>query len=212
MQAHNIRPIRVAIAEACPVMQTGLITVIEAEMQMRVVATATTLHELIPLLHTRPVDVLVIDIVDMGAASMSLLQEIVQTHPQLSIVVFSGSLDFVPELLAVGVKAYVSQKESDEQLRLAIRAAKAKQRFLSPLAQDYVDRWTSRVDRHRLVPSEVLILKLMSQGLDTKPVADYLGISYRTVHNYVSKIRDKTGCTTRTQMVSWYQAVYGAAT
>ncbi len=190
-------------------MQLGLITAIEAEMQMQVVATASNFHELRPLLCMRTVDVLVIDVVDMGVASVSLLKDFIQTHLQLGIVVFSGSFDFVPELLAVGVRAYVSKKESDDQLRLAIRAVKAGQRFLSPLAQDYVDSCTIHLDRHRLVPTEVRILKLLAQGMDTKPVADYLGISCKTVHNYVSKIRDKTGCTTRTQMVSWYQTLYG---
>ncbi len=204
-------PIRVVIADACSVMRTGLTATIESESQMQVIATAAHRHELIPLLHMMPIDVLVIDVAGIGDAPVALLREITQAHPRLGIVVFSATIDFVPELLVVGVKAYVSHEEPDDQLHLAIRAAKAGQRFLSPVVEAYVERCGVPRDKDRLSPKELRCLMYVAQGLDNQEIADRMGVDLRTVQNYVWKIRKKTSCTNRAQMTCWYKRMYGRA-
>lgn len=202
--------IRVMVADDHPAMRRGLTTIIEAEAQMHVVADVGSFQALVSALARHETHVLILDLIGMGAIPDVYIRNLKQAYPHLGIVVFSGEVDFVSEMLDAGAAAYVVKSElEDDQVLLAIRAAKAGQRFLSPRAQEYVDCCAVQSDKYRLVPQEVRILKLIAQGLDTKPVADYLGISYKTVHNYISKIRDKTGCTTRAHMVSWYRTVYG---
>lgn len=192
-------------------MRTGLIQTIEAEPQMRVVASVAHRHELIHSLRASEADVLVIDPVGTGNAPVPLMRETSQAFPRLGIVVFSPIVDFVPELLAAGVHGYVAQKEPDDQLHLAIRAAKARQRFLSPLVQDYVDWCALPTDTDRLGPRELRCLAYMAQGLDNRAICLRMDVELRTVENYVSKIRAKTGCDSRVQMIDWHQMVYGDA-
>ncbi len=210
MQAHSTRPIRVAIADVCSVMRRGLIHTIESESQMRVVASAAHRHDLLHALRQSLPDVLVIDPVGTGHAPVPLVREILDLFPRLTIVVFSLFIEFVPELLATGVQAYVAQKEPDDQLLLAIRAAKARQRFLSPLVQDYIDCHAWPTHRARLGPRELLCLMYMAQGLDNQAICLRMDVELRTVENYVTKIRAKTGCESRPQMVAWYQLAYGS--
>ncbi len=202
-------PIRVLIADVYPVVRTGLITTIEADAHMQVVGTATCRHDLMTQLQTTNVDVLVINLIDMGDAPIAVLREIKQFHASLGVVVFAARADFAPELLAAGVYGYLSYEEPDQQLHLAIRAAKARQHFLSPLVQDYIDRCAMLTVKHRFVPRELQIIKYIAQGLDTKEIAKRLDLTYWTTRNYVSSIRKKTGWTTWPQMVSWYNAMYG---
>jgi DNA-binding NarL/FixJ family response regulator len=202
--------IRVIVADDHPAMRRGLTVIIEAEPQMHVVADAGCFQALSHLLAVHEVHVLILDLIGMGATPDVYIRKIKQTYPHLGIVIFSGEVDFVSEMLEAGAVAYVAKSElENDYLLLAIRAAKAGQHFLSPRVQEYIDCCAIGFEKYRLVPQEVRILKLLAQGMDTRPVANYLGISYKTVHNYVSKIRDKTGCRTRTQMVSWYQTIYG---
>ena len=203
------KDIRVLIADVYPVICTGLITTIEADAYMHVVGTATCRHDLIAQLKATDLDVLVINLIDMGGAPVSLLREIKQPYGRLGIVVFAATVDFAPELLAAGVKAYISYAEPDEHLHLAIRAAHARQKYLSPLTQDYMDRWAELATKHRFVPRELQIIKCIAQGMDTEEIARKLDINFWTVRNYVSSIRKKTGWTTWPQMVSWYHSMYG---
>ncbi len=203
-------PIRVIIADVYPVMRIGLITTIESDPEMQVVGVATHRQDLMPQLRMARGDVLVINLVHIGDAPVSLLQEIKQIYPRLRVVVFATTVDFAPELLAAGVKAYISYEEPDEQVHLAIRAAKAGQMYLSPLVQNYVDRCTSLVVKHRFAPRELEIIKCITHGLGTtKEIADRLGVELGTLHNYIWSIRKKTGWTTWPQMASWYRTVYG---
>ena len=204
-------PIYVVVADACSVMRTGLVQTIEAEPQMRVVASAAHRHDLIHCLRMTRADVLVIDPVGFGDAPIPLMREITQAYPRLGVAVFSAIVDFVPELLATGVHAYVAQKETDDQLHLAIRAAKARQCFLSPLIQDYIDCCALPIYKDRLGPRELRCLMYMAQGLDNQAICLRMDVELRTVENYVSKIRAKTGCDSRMQMIAWYQMVYGEA-
>ena len=201
--------IRVAIADACSVMRTGLVQTIEAEPLMHVVASAAHRHDLNQCLQAAQADVLVIDPVGMGDAPVPLMRDLTQAHPSLGVAVFSPIVDFVPELLLAGVHAYVAHKETEDQLRLAIRAAKARQRFLSPLVQDYVDCYILRPNRPRLSPRELRCLAYMAQGLDNQAICLRMDVELRTIENYVSKIRAKTGCDSRMEMIAWYQLVYG---
>ena len=203
-------PIQVAVADACSVMRTGLIQTIEAEPQMRVVANAAHRHGLTQALQLIHADVLVIDPVGMGETPVPLLREIMRTFPHTAVVVFSSFVDFVPELLAAGVCGYVAQKETDDQLRLAIRAAKVGQRVLSPLVQEYVDCHALPADRARFEPRELLCLRYMAQGLDNQAICLRMDVGLRTIENYVSRIRAKTGCKSRSQMAAWYHLVYGS--
>jgi DNA-binding NarL/FixJ family response regulator len=202
--------IQIIVADDHPAMRRGLTAIIEAEPQMHVVADAGCFQALPNLLARYQAHVLILDLIGMGATPDVYIRQIKQAYPRLGIVIFSAEVDFVSEMLEAGATAYVAKSElEDDHVLLAIRAAKAGQQFLSPRAQEYIDCHAIQSEKYRLVPQEVRILKLLAQGMDTRHVADYLGISYKTVHNYVSKIRDKTGCMTRTQMVSWYRTVYG---
>lgn len=204
------KPIRVFIADAYPIMRNGLITTIEAEPQMQVVGNVAHPDDLIAHLQSVSVDVLVINLVGMGDGAVAVIRELRRAYPRLAIVVVAGSVDFAPELLEAGVQGYISHAEPDEQLHLAIRAAKARQCFVSPLVQDYTDRCTILTAKHRFVPRELQIIKYMAQGLGTDEIAKCLDLNLMTVRNYVWRIRKKTGWTTWPQMVSWYNATYGS--
>jgi DNA-binding NarL/FixJ family response regulator len=208
-------PIKVVIADAHPIMRAGLATVIETEPLMRVVAAAAHGHDLIHHLDTRASHVLVIDLAALGDRPVALLRKLRRTYPQLGIVVFcpTADLDFTPEVLAAGADACVSKAESDDHLRLAICAARAGQRYLSPLAQSYVDQCvapTQPTADDRLAPREREALAYVVRGLENLDIADRMGVALRTVENYMTAIHKKTGCTTLAQMRVWYHRMYGA--
>lgn len=202
--------IRVLIADAFPIVRTGLVATIEAGAYMEVVGSAACRDDLKAQLQATAADVLIVNLVEMGDAPAALLREIKQAYQRLGIVVFATTVDFAPELLAAGASAYISYAEPDEHLHLAIRAAHARQTYLSPLAEECMDRWAGLATKTRLVTRELQIIRLMAQGMDVEEIARHLDLNHWTIRNYVSRIRKKTGWTTWPQMVSWYHTMYGS--
>ncbi len=203
------RRIRIIVADDHPIVRDGLIAILTGHHGIQVVATAASFQELTVVVHTVPAEVLILDIGGMGGSPLTLVERLTREQPMLSIIVFSSSVDLVPEMLQAGVKGYVVKEELADQLLTAIQAVYTHQTFLSPTAQEYLQRCSLQSAQHRMTPQELTVLKLLAQGLSTTGIADQLGIDPRTVHNYVLRLRHKTGCDERTQLAAWYQRVYG---
>jgi DNA-binding NarL/FixJ family response regulator len=201
--------IRVFVADVYPIIRKGLITTIASEPQMHVVGSGAHTDDLTEVMASSSVDVVVVNFVRMDDGLVAGIHELRQKHPRLAIVVVASAVDFAPELLAAGVLAYTSYAEPDDQLHLAIRAAKARQRFVSPVVQDYLDRCATMTAEHRFVPRELEVIKCIVLGLNNEEIGKYLEIDLGTVRNYVSRIRKKSGWTTWPQIVSWYNTTYG---
>jgi DNA-binding NarL/FixJ family response regulator len=57
------------------------------------------------------------------------------------------------------------------------------------------------LDDEALTVRERAVLELIAQGLENRRIADKLGISGKTVRNYVSSILDKLGFQSRTEAI-----------
>ncbi len=202
------RPVHVIIADDHPIVRDGLMATLASTPYLRVVAAAANFQELTTALPTVQADILILDLGGMGSSPLTVIERLTREHPHLAIIVFSSSVDLVPETLRAGAKGYVVKEELSDQLLTAIYAVRAGQTFLSPLAQEYLLRCSVQSSQHRLTPQELSVLKLLAQGLSTTAIADQLGIDPRSVQNYILRLRNKTGCEERIELAAWYQRVY----
>ena len=85
---------------------------------------------------------------------------------------------------------------SVEELLTAVREAVRGRRYLSPdVAQTYASAMLDGPDRvlERLSPREFEIMRLLVDGHSLDDIAARLNLSYKTVANHQSVIRQKTG-------------------
>ena len=203
------QPIRVIIADDHPVVLDGLATVLNATAGMAVVGLAQSFPTLLDLLDRVAAEILILDLSGMGSSPLTVINRIGREHPTVKIIVFSSSVDLAPELLQAGVVGYLSKEAFTTQLITAIHAVWAGQIYLSPPVADYLAQTTQIHKQHRLAPKELTVLKLMTLGLSTADIAAQLQIDPRSVQNYITALRRKTGCQERTQLVDWYRRVFG---
>lgn len=203
------QPIRIMIADDHPIVREGLQTSLGASPHVQIVGVATSFVEVVNLLATVQAQVLILDLGGMAGAPLTLVTRVRREFPGVAIVVFSSSVDLAPELLQAGVRGYVVKEELSAQLIDAIHAARAGQRFLSPVVEEYVMAATNGRREHQLAPKELQVLKLLAQGLGTIVIAEQLGIDPRSVQNYITTLRRKIGCGERIQLVDWYNRMYG---
>jgi DNA-binding NarL/FixJ family response regulator len=200
----------VIVADDHEAVREGLTHILARDPRIRLAAVVENFQQLMHVLPQQRVDVLVLDLGNMGMSPLMMVERIRRLYPQLAIVVYSSSLDVVPEMLRAGVKGYVAKEEVSEQLLVALHTVSRGQTFLSPGAQAYMERSHARTARNRLTPQELNVLKLLVQGYSTDQIADHLSIDRRTAYHHIGHIRSKTGCS-RTQLVTWYHQVYGSS-
>ncbi|HMO57197.1 MAG TPA: response regulator transcription factor [Roseiflexaceae bacterium] len=207
-----VSPIRVVIADDHPIIRAGVRTVLEQSEQVVIVGTATNFDEVMDVLATTVMQVLILDLSGMGGTPFTLVTRIRRDYPTVGIVIFSSLVDMAPELIATGVRGYVVKEEMLQELLRAVRAIARGATYFSPIVANYLDQISDIPAQRRLQPNELTVLKLMALGLSTTAIAAQMGINPRTVQNYISLLRRKTGCAQRVQLVDWYRRTYEGAT
>jgi len=162
---------------------------------------------LVALQGPEPVDMLLLDVFMPGMAGVGSIQQLLAKHPDLKIVLFSGSVssEFVFQTLQAGVRGYVPKTLPLRSLTSALRLVLSGQVFLPMSLLSEVDGTTSfdqRGDSQKLLtPKEVNILKLVSDGKTNKEIAWALGASEVTIKMYLRTIFNKLGASNRTHAV-----------
>lgn len=201
--------VRLVVADDHPVVIDGLLATLSRVPELHVVGVARSFEDVIDLLSQVTADVAVIDLSGMGGAPLSAIRNVHAAYPYVALVVFSSSIDLARELLDIGVSGYVIKEDMTSQLITAIQTVANGRRFISPTVRDYIERTRLAARELHLSPNEVKVLRLLSEGLANDKVAREMNIDPRTVQNYVTTLRRKLGCEQRTQLVKWYQRVYG---
>jgi two-component system NarL family response regulator len=200
--------IRVILADDHPIIHSGLDGLFFADARIAIIDIATDFFSLLAKLATTPIDVLILDLMNMGAGPITMVRELRGHYPDIRILIFSSSIALASELLSAGALGYVVKEEKLNHLPAAIRAVAAGQSYLSPLVREHQERVTVALGGYELLPQEERVLKLIAHGATTKGVAANLNIDPRTALNYVRDLYAKTGCEDRSQLVIWYRQRY----
>lgn len=162
---------------------------------------------LVALQGTEPFDLLLLDVFMPGMAGIGSIQQLLAKHPDLKIVLFSGSVssEFVFQTLQAGVRGYVPKTLPLRSLTSALRLVLSGQVFLPMSLLSEADGSTGfdqRGDSQKLLtPKEVNILRLVSDGKTNKEIAWALGASEVTIKMYLRTVFNKLGASNRTHAV-----------
>lgn len=200
--------IHVLVADDHPIVRDGLVDAVSRTQHMELVAAAKDFRSVLHVLQHKSVDVLVLDLGGLGTPPIMMIEQLRRTYHYLKIVVYSSSIDLVPEMLRAGARGYVAKEELTHQVLVAITAVYAGQTFLSPIVQAYMDQCNTRSTTYHLTSQELSIVKLLAHGLPTIAIADQLAIGPRTVHNHLYNARKKIGCAGQVELIHWYRRTY----
>jgi DNA-binding NarL/FixJ family response regulator len=180
------------------------------EPDFRVVAEAGSLAEIRQVLSRGAVDVALVELALAHGRSVALIRELRMLNPEARVVVLTASEDRHAHAVAVaaGASGVVSKSSHAAEIIAAIRKLCAGDVLVTP--REAIDLFRL-VDQqreaertaHRLVaqltPRERQLLPLLAEGLDDAAMAERLGISHKTVRNYMVHILDKFNVDSRLQ-------------
>jgi RNA polymerase sigma factor (sigma-70 family) len=207
-------PIRVLICDDHELFVKGLVTVLETEEDMKVVADAGTAEEAIEKAAEEVPDVVVMDIrlevrpsERSGLAATTRIKEIVPTTQVLMLTASDEQADLYDSMKA-GASGYLLKGVSSHEIADAIRTVHSGVSMISPsMASKLVSEFVGASKQKEEVPQagsnlsdrELEILRLVAKGHSNREIGARLEISENTVKKHMRNILDKVHTRTRVE-------------
>jgi DNA-binding NarL/FixJ family response regulator len=155
---------------------------------------------------SRKPDVTVIDINLPDVSGFELMRRIRKDDPDAKIIMFSMNDDpaFVVRAVEYGAQGYVSKTDDPRILVKAVRKVAGGDNFISPQLAEAVTFSGAAIKANPaslMSARELEILRLLGRGDKIVEVADALSISYKTVANTTSLLKQKLGAKNHSDLI-----------
>jgi two-component system, NarL family, invasion response regulator UvrY len=189
--------LRVLIVDDHPVVISGCKALLAAEPDIEVFDAYDAESGLAIYFQHTP-DVAVIDINLPGLSGFDLAARILARDPEARIVIFSMNDDpaFAARAISSGAKGYVAKNDDPSLFVAALRQVCAGGTYLpGGLAEKIAfAKFDNRLAQ--LSQRELEIVRLLAAGESMGAIADKLGVSYKTVANNCTVLKQKLGART----------------
>jgi DNA-binding NarL/FixJ family response regulator len=199
--------IRVLVVDDHPVFRDGLAALVESLQDMHVVALAGDGGEAVAAARRGGVDVVLLDLnlPTMSGIEAAARIAALPDAPAVLVVTMVDDSDTVVAALRAGARGYVLKGASGAEIAAAVRTVAAGGAVfgagvaLQVLATTSSSPSPGAEDPAGLTARERQVLERIAEGDSNARIARELGLSVKTVQNYVSRILDKLQVADRTQ-------------
>ena len=199
--------IPIVLADDHVIVRSALRALLEAETEFEVVAEAGEAEEAVRKVLAYKPAVIVLDLSMPGGSSLTAIPRMLEASPSTAVVVLTMEDEprFAREALRAGALGFVLKEAADAELVEAVRAAMRGVRYLNPQLGGLIaatpDSPTGPPDG--LSDRELEVLKLVALGHTNAEISEQLFLSVRTVESHRSHIQEKSGRTTRAELVAY---------
>ena len=193
--------IRILVADDHALIRMGLVSLMNTEPDITVVAEAADGQQAVELFAKHHPDLVLMDLRMPVKNGIDATVEIRKKSPAarvLMLTTFDGDED-IHQALQAGAQGYVLKGSTGENLIPALRALAAGQRWIPP---EVAKRLAARRTFEELTPREVEVLQQLAKGLANKEIADILNISENTTKGHLKNIIGKLRVADRTEAVT----------
>ncbi|PKQ12959.1 MAG: DNA-binding response regulator [Alphaproteobacteria bacterium HGW-Alphaproteobacteria-1] len=187
-------PVRVIIVDDHPMVVEGIQSILESYDDIEVIAAFCNGQDVIDRVAELAPDVILLDLNMPGLGGLSTAEILLERRPGTRILILSmhDSPEYISSALSHGALGYVLKDVPTEEIKCAIDAVMAGERYLCTGAQGSLAPFTPP-EREQLTNREQTILLQLAQGKSNKEVALALDISVRTVETHRKNIKRKLG-------------------
>jgi DNA-binding NarL/FixJ family response regulator len=206
--------VSIVVADSTRIHTQLLADALRADPALQVVAEATNSTELLAAASRVPIDVVVIshNLDNRPGHGTEVLREMRALRPQIRAVILvdSSNPQEVLECFRAGARGIFSKQEGIETLCKCIRHVHEGQIWarsgdldhaLAALAKSPIVRSTNHQGLELLSVRERQVIQHVAGGLSNREIAEALELSPHTVKNYLFRIFDKLGVSSRTELL-----------
>ena len=196
---------KLLIVDDHPVIVSGCRSLFASDPSVSIEEAVDEKSGLRSFLSKRP-DVTIIDINLPDLSGFELMRRIHKEDPEARIIMFSMNDDpaFVVRAIELGAHGYVSKGDDPRLLVKAVRKVAAGENFITPHLAQTVTFSGAAIRANpatTLTARELEILRLLGRGDKIVEIATALDISYKTVANTTSMLKQKLGARNHSDLI-----------
>src|SRR6185436_10431639 len=204
--------VTILLADDHPLIRQGLRTLLEAESGFSVVGEAKDGLQAVRLAESLQPSILIVDLMMPNLNGLEVLKQVRHRSPNTHMIVLSmqSAEPYVVETFRSGAIGYVLKDSAPGELITAIRQALVNEKYLSPkLREPLIDMIAKVGENVNMDPYETLtdrereVLQMAAEGKTAPEIARQLSISHRTVELHRSRMMNKMGFRTQTELVRY---------
>lgn len=201
--------IRVILADTQAIYRVGTKKIFALEDDIRVVAQAENLGQVLAAASKFPADVLLFEAA-ISPNAPEAVSEVLKRAANLKVIVLSPENDeeTTVEYFRRGVRGILPRSIAPEMLVKCVRKVAAGETWIDNQSVNWVieayrsqaAQLTSPRPKTKLSDKELLIISCVTQGMRNKEIANEIGTTEQVVKNYLRKVYDKLGVSDRLEL------------
>jgi two-component system response regulator DevR len=202
--------IRLLIIDDHEMVREGLKAMLTAEPDFEIVGDAANAEQAFELLERLRPDVILLDVRLPGVSGIDFCRTVTERYPKTAVIILTTFTDetLVAQCIQAGARGYIVKDIERLDLKRSIRAVARGEAAIDPKAAVAVLAQLRRAPQVKqepspelLSPQQIVILRLVAQGLSSREIATQLYLSENTVKGYVQEILHRLGVKNRTEAV-----------
>lgn len=200
---------RVILADTQAIYRVGTKKIFALEDDIRVVAQAENLGQVLAAASKFPADVLLFEAA-ISPNSPEAISEVLKRAPNLKVIILSPENDeeTTVEYFRRGVRGLLPRSIAPELLVKCVRKVAVGETWIDNQSVNWVieayrsqaAQLTSPRPKTKLSDKELLIISCVTQGMRNKEIASEIGTTEQVVKNYLRKVYDKLGVSDRLEL------------
>jgi len=206
--------IRVLVADSTRIHTQLLTDALRRDRRLEVIGSASHSRDLLDAVSTNKIDVAVLasNLDEEPGRGLEVLRELRNTRPDTRAVILldSSKREAAVEAFRAGARGLFSRHESLETLSKCVRSVYDDQVWASgqqtlfaiqALAASPTMRTSGPNGLSLLSKRELDVVNCLAEGLTNREIADRLGLSQHTIKNYLFRVFDKLGVSSRLELL-----------
>ncbi|GAC1363312.1 MAG: response regulator transcription factor [Ktedonobacteraceae bacterium] len=206
--------IRILLVDDHEMVREGLKAILMEEPDFSIVGDAANAEQALALVERLRPDVALLDVRLPGTSGIEVCRIVAERFPQTAVIILTTFTDedLVGQCIQAGARGFIIKDIERFELKRAIRAVARGEAAIDTKTAATVFAQLRRVPRQTsaepavvfpepLSAQQLVILRLVAQGLPSREIATQLYLSENTVKGYVQEILHKLGVKNRTEAV-----------